>query len=171
MNSTCRKRSHLLGCFRQSRKQCKNQNQAFALASTAVRNETGNFTVRQSLRHARIGRAESVLAKAYQCLFRDVSNHAPFVLDNGRAARCRNAAMKKSQHAKMKEPSLIETFDQATDCWLNILAIADLIQISAESDLPNSQTFVRASAVITSEANKIHNLLEAIREQVAKPIP
>ena len=162
MNFPCKQRRFGVGCVRPN-KQCKNEQQHFALASTAVYLETGNFMARQSLRCARIGRAESVLATAYQCQRWDVSNHAlsHFVLDGSCAAQ-RTAMKHISRKNQIHNRNSLDDFDKALDCWEKIIVITKLIRACSETEWLDSQIVAHAGDLILLEANNLYDLLRKL---------
>ena len=64
-------------------KLCKNRTQMICELRPLSLTKLAFLIKRQRLKHARIGRAESVLLRARQCLWGSVSSHAPMVSHGG----------------------------------------------------------------------------------------
>jgi hypothetical protein len=145
--------------------ECNNKLRQFA-SSAAVHDETGNFkdSKRRSKR-AQIGRAESVSWKAYQCLSWSVSNHAP-------SRFWAEVIGAYANGLKMKKPSSIATattvkdFDQARNCWENIVTIVELLRGCAESEWMKPEVVRNASDIMLRETRKLDALLTKFERRI-----
>jgi hypothetical protein len=146
---------------RPNRTPCKNQQLQFALASTAVYLETGNFNTERSLRCAHIGRAESVSVWAYQCLRWGVSNHAlrHFVLDGSCAAQPQTAMKRTKRTAQIQNGNQLDSLAQVMDGLKSIVTLAELLQGYSEGEWTKPEVVVHAGMMISRSADQLSDLL------------
>jgi hypothetical protein len=110
-----------------------------------------------------IGRAESVLLRAYQCLFWSVSKCAPFISGNGSASQGGDP-MKKA-HPKDSPDDLVDT---ALDCCQNIQTLAQLLQragVHPISEAIDPLLVSNSGYMIGREIENLRQTLNEIHEQ------
>jgi hypothetical protein len=143
-------------------KSCKNNQITFALASAAVHCETGNFIERQSLKHARIGRAESVLSTAYQCRQWGVSNHALFCLVRREEREQKKEARMKKPHTLKEKDQTKVLLEQARNSHENLMALSELLQGYVEAEWTRTDVLARTGKMMAQEGEKIYGIIQAV---------
>lgn len=168
-NFPCRQRGRMVGCVRPNKKLCNEPQPHFALASTAVCNETWQFQTQDGARSTpnTLGVPKVFLRGRAKCLLRDASKCAHFVsprhvsggLVLGRGCATQPMTMKRTKPNTQKTTKP-DAAEQLLDCWQNISALATLLESCAGVEWVSADAVARTGTMLLRETDKLCDVLQ-----------